>query len=631
MTQQDGETVDQFIARLRKQAQNCNFNDPDVDIRDQVIDKCRSSVLRRKLLGKENLTLTKVQDVARAMEAVDLEAKQMGVQREEPLSVHKGVQKSPSKSSKQPNKKSGKGRCYRCGQEGHYGQNKCRPAHQAECSKCKMVDHYAAVCKTKTRGGAANSLGSRKREAEVNKYLEEVVVYDTDDDDHDEALGLFTAEDSEKKGHAPIQVSVMLDQKSCEMQLDTGATASILPKTLYYQQFNQWPLPSTKVKLKAYNGVQIPVYGEVWLPVVYDQQKRVLPLIVVDGDGPPLLGRNWLKELQLNWHNIFLVSKTETLSDILKRHDKVFNKRLGATKGFKADIKLQDDAKSLFCKARPVPYPLRQKVEEELNHLESQGVVKKVEWSDWASLIVCVPKKDGSIRICGDFKVSINRVLLDNPYPLPDTEDVFATLGSKIDLSNTYQQMELMAESQHYLTVSTHKGLYAYQRLTYGIASAPAIFQSTMDQILQGMDKVRCRIDDILIRTEPHEHLQVLDEVLTRLEKHGILAKKSKCEFMVPSVEFLRYHVDREGQHPTDEKIAAIKGAPSPKNVAELCSYLGLLNYCGNFIPSLSTLLQPLHELLQKGVKWAWTEECEKAFVRSKSELVADKVLVPYD
>ena len=268
-----------------------------------------------------------------------------------------------------------------------------------------MVGHYAAVCKTKTRGGAANSLGGRKREVEVNKYLDEVVVDDTDNDD-DDALGLFTAEDSEKKGNAPIQVSVMLDQKSCEMQLDTGVTVSILPKTLYDQQFNQWPLRSTKVKLKAYIGVQIPVYGEVWLPVVYDQQKRVLPLIVVDGDGPPLLGRNWLKELKKNWHNIFLVSKTETLSNILKHHDKVSNKGLGTIKGFKAGIKLQDDAKSVFYKARPVPYALHQKVEE-LDRLGSQGVVKKMERSDWASPIVCVPKKDESIRICGDFKVSI--------------------------------------------------------------------------------------------------------------------------------------------------------------------------------------------------------------------------------
>lgn len=100
-----------------------------------------------------------------------------------------------------------------------------------------------------------------------------------------------------------------------------------------------------------------------------------------------------------------------------------------------------------------------------------------------------------------------------------------------------------------------------------------------MDQILQGIDKVRCHIDDILIRTEPHEDLQVLDEVLTRLEKHGILAKRSKCEFMVLSVEFLGYRVDREGRHPTDEKIAAVKRVLSPKNVAELCSSLGPLMF----------------------------------------------------
>lgn len=92
---------------------------------------------------KTKITLTKVQEVARAMEAVDLQAKQMGEQREEPLSVHKVVQKSSSKSSKQPNKRSGKGRCYRCGQEGHYGQEKCCPAPQAECSKSKLVGRYA--------------------------------------------------------------------------------------------------------------------------------------------------------------------------------------------------------------------------------------------------------------------------------------------------------------------------------------------------------------------------------------------------------------------------------------------------------------------------------------------------------
>ena len=641
MAQQEGETVDQFIAKLRKQAQNCNFTDPDVDIRDQVIDRCRSSALRRKLLGKEDLTLKKVQEVARAMEAVDLQAKKMGAhgfesKTEEPLGVNKVSRKSSSKPVKQSQKKSGqgKGRCYRCGQEGHYGRDRVCPAGQTVCSKCNKVGHFAAVCKTKPGSNAVggNSLSSRRREPEVAKYVEEVVVDETDD----EVLGLFTAEESGKEGRLPMSVSVLLDKKSCKMQLDTGATVSILPKSLYDQEFNQWPLHDTKIKLKAYNGSEIPVYGEVHLPVTYEKQEMSLPLIVVDGEGPPLLGRNWLKQLQLNWSNIFFVNKDETLAGVLDRHKAVFSKGLGTIKGFKADIKLQEGAKPVFHKARPVPYALRHKIEEELDRLESQGVVMKVEHSDWASPIVCVPKKDGSIRICGDFKVSVNQVLLDNPYPLPDTEDVFATLGSgtvfsKIDLANAYQQMELTPESQHCLTVNTHKGLYAYRRLTYGIASAPALFQATMDQILQGMDNVRCRIDDILIRTEPHEHLQVLDEVLSRLEKHGIVAKWPKCEFMVPSVEFLGYRVDGEGRHPTEEKTAAINEVPSPKNVAELRSYLGLLNYYGNFLPNLSTLLQPLHELLRKGVKWDWTAECEQAFVRSKAELVAGKALVPYD
>lgn len=156
-----------------------------------------------------------------------------------------------------------------------------------------------------------------------------------------------------------------------------------------------------------------------------------------------------------------------------------------------------------------------------------------------------MPKKGGSLRICGDFKVSKNQDFLDNRYPLPDTEEVFATLGSG----------------------------------------------TTINQILLGMEKVRCCIDAILIRTDSHIHFQVLHEVLKSLERHGIVARWSKCEFMVPSVEFLGYWVDGKGRHPTEEKIAAIKGASSPNNLVELRSYLGLLNYYGNFILSLYTVL----------------------------------------
>ena len=167
-----------------------------------------------------------------------------------------------------------------------------------------------------------------------------------------------------------------------------------MPKTLYDQEFNQWPLRDTKIKLKGYSGVEIPVYGEVYLPVTYDQQEMILPLIVVDGDGPPLLGRNWLKHLKLNWSSICPVNKTETLSGVLERHKTVFSKELGTIKGFKADIILQDGAKPVFCEARPVPYALHQKVEEELDRLESQGVAKKEERSDLAFVQLSVYRRN---------------------------------------------------------------------------------------------------------------------------------------------------------------------------------------------------------------------------------------------
>ena len=138
---------------------------------------------------------------------------------------------------------------------------------------------------------------------------------------NDEVLDIFAAKKSGKDGYSPIYVSVTLDQKSCKLQLDTGATVSILPKVLYDQQFNQWPSRGTNVKLKAYNGVRIPVYGQVHLPVVYEQQELALPLIFVDRDAPPLIGRNWLNQLKLNWRNIFHVSKVGTLSDVLGRQN----------------------------------------------------------------------------------------------------------------------------------------------------------------------------------------------------------------------------------------------------------------------------------------------------------------------
>ncbi len=153
-----------------------------------------------------------------------------------------------------------------------------------------------------------------------------------------------------------------------------------------------------------------------------------------------------------------------------------------------------------------------------------------------------------------------------------------------------------------------------------------------MESILQGIEHVTVYIDDILVmgRTET-EHLQHLTEVLTRLENAGIRLKKDKCAFKIPSVEYLSHTISAEGLQPTSEKIRAITATPTPKDVSQLKSFLGLINYCSKFLPRLSHVLAPLYKLLQKTQKWTWGTAQAKAFQQAKEALTSSRVLAHYN
>ena len=134
--------------------------------------------------------------------------------------------------------------------------------------------------------------------------------------------------------------------------------------------------------------------------------------------------------------------------------------------------------------------------------MEQQGTISPVKHSQWATPIVPVPKNDEKFCICGDYKVTLNQVLLVEEYPLPTPEELFSTLAggkifSKLDLSQAYLQLLVEKESKKYLTINTHQRLYVYNRLPFGVASTPAIFQKLMDTMLQGIAGVTCYIDDI--------------------------------------------------------------------------------------------------------------------------------------
>jgi hypothetical protein len=166
----------------------------------------------------------------------------------------------------------------------------------------------------------------------------------------------------------------------------------------------------------------------------------------------------------------------------------------------KARIQLKEEPKPRFRKASPAAFARTPAGERGLDQLEAEGIVKHVIHSEWAAPIVTPIKKDGEVRICGDFKVTINPQLDVDEYLLPRIEEIYANLSggqqfSVIDLRQAYLQMEVEEESKTYLTVNTHRGLYQYQRLPHGVASVPAVWQRAMDQVLQGIPRVY--LDDI--------------------------------------------------------------------------------------------------------------------------------------
>ncbi|KAK3745704.1 hypothetical protein QZH41_007913 [Actinostola sp. cb2023] len=371
------------------------------------------------------------------------------------------------------------------------------------------------------------------------------------------------------------------------------------------------------------------------------EQYLDLPLIIVDEKGPPLLGRTWLQKLKLPWKEIFAVRKGHSeeplLTEILNEHEDLFNTEPGCLKDFKAKLQIEENTNPIFCKARPLPFSMKKRVEEELSRLENNGVIRKVSHSEWATPVVPVIKPSGAIRLCGDYKTTLNTVLKMDRYPLPLVDEIFANLAggqkfTKLDLSEAYHQLCLDEESQKLTTINTHCGLYEYLYLPYGVNSAVGIFQCAIESTMKGLPGISVYMDDILVTgKDDSEHLSNLQGALTRLQEKGLKLQKSKCKFLLSEVEYLGFKISGDGIQPTESKVRAIREAPHPNNVSELRSFLGMVNYYARFLPNLAHQLSPMYDLLKKDTKWTWERNQQSAFKKIKELMSEDTLLEHYD
>ena len=207
-------------------------------------------------------------------------------------------------------------------------------------------------------------------------------------------------------------------------------------------------------------------------------------------------------------------------------------------KDYSAKIHVDPAVRPKFFKARPIPYAYKLKVEEELDKLTKLGIIEPIQFAEWAAPIVAVLKSDKkSIRICGDFKVTVNSASKVDRYPIPKIDDLFATLGggqkfTKLDMSQAYMQIPLSEDSKQYVVINTHRGLFRYNRLPFGNASAPGIFQRVMEGVLKDIPGVVVYLDDILITGQTDaDHLKSLQETLSRLERGRTKVAKEEVQF----------------------------------------------------------------------------------------------------
>ncbi|GBN32035.1 Uncharacterized protein K02A2.6 [Araneus ventricosus] len=410
--QNEGESINSYIAELRALAINCDYdsNMLNIMLRDVFVSGLRDKAILDRLFEEDNIDLEKTLQIALAMEKACKGANDI---------MGQGI-KAVYAGKKQMNKKSNfvsKQKkplfCSRCTGTDHV-KEKCRFI-SSKCNFCSKVGHIQRACfsaqKSKTKPVKQKQVSFNSKAENKN----EIPVFE------------LNSIDSGLHEQPPIMINLKIENKNCTMELDTGG-------------------------------------AKIWIQ---------------------FWRREWFYKINLDWQAIKAVRATSkrNLSQLLEEYKNIFDDELGEINNYQVKLELKPEVKPIFCRVRTVPFALKGRVENEIDGLEKEGIIEKVEHSEWATPVVPVVKPDGSIRLCADYSVTLNPNLIVPQHPLPRLEEIFTSLNggkqfSKSDFKHAYLQMKVHPESQKLLTINTHKGLYVCKRLMYGLNGAPVQFGS---------------------------------------------------------------------------------------------------------------------------------------------------------
>ena len=391
--QKEGESIANYLAELRRLAKDCEFADSlNTALRDQLVCGLRHEGLQQKVLAERDLTSKKALSLTQAHETARHELKLL---RGEPQSSRETYQAAETTFTVQasggrrftPRDSRAKERvCHRCDGRNHDSE-KCW-YKSATCRVCNVRGHIAKACRKRRQSGQKYqaSYGSefQNRKQASKSTIPRHQTNQVEEDD--EVSIIYTLTDKQSSPKVTVEVAGAL----VTLDVDTGSSMTVIPAYIYKRFLTHVKLQKSRVKLQTYCREPLTVRGEAYVPIRYGNQTAREKMVVFEVQNKPaVLGRNWLSQIRLDWHMLFRVdrptSPRKTLgTDYTKRYPQLFEKGIGTLNGYEARITLRKDAVPKFHRPRPVPYALHRKVDEELDRLQQEGLIRQINRSEWA-------------------------------------------------------------------------------------------------------------------------------------------------------------------------------------------------------------------------------------------------------